>query len=279
MEMFIVCGRSGRHIMQKKVKLGVIGGGFMAQAIVNGAVRKKFLAADQVIVSAPDEARRMVFAELGAKLAANNRDAAASCEFLLIAVKPQAFASVAEELRGEPLPVLISIMAGKTKASVKRATGAEKVARIMPNLPCAVGAGMAGTDCSDLLPEERAFVHGLFCSVGEAAEVREDLLDAVTGVSGSGPAYVYLFLQSLILAGVEQGMTEAQARQFAIQTVSGGVEMAKTSDKSLEELIAAVSSKGGTTLAALDSFRRDDFTGCVRRAVDAAVRRAKELSE
>ena len=265
--------------MEKKVKLGVIGGGFMAQAIIKGAVEKKFLAGEQILVSEPDISRRAFFKDLGVNLAANNREVAESCEYLLLAVKPQVFPAVAEELRGTALPVLISIMAGKTKDAIKRATCADKVARVMPNLPCSVGAGMAGTDCSDLSAEGGAFVRGLFEAVGEAEEVGEKLLDAVTGVSGSGPAYVYLFLQSLIHAGVKHGMTEEQAKKFALQTVEGGVRMAKTSDKSLEELIAAVSSKGGTTIAALDSFRKDDFEGSVERAVDAAVRRAGELSE
>lgn len=265
--------------MEKKVKLGVIGGGFMAQAIIKGAVEKKFLAEDQILVSEPDVSRRAFFKDLGVNLAANNREVAESCEYLLLAVKPQVFPAVAEELRGTALPILISIMAGKTKDAIKRATDADKVARIMPNLPCSVGAGMAGTDCSDLSAEGGAFVRGLFEAVGEAEEVGEKLLDAVTGVSGSGPAYVYLFLLSLIHAGVKHGMTEEQAKKFALQTVEGGARMAKTSEKSLEELIAAVSSKGGTTIAALDSFRKDDFEGIVERAVDAAVRRAGELSE
>ena len=265
--------------MGKKVKLGVIGGGFMAQAIIKGAVEKKFLAGEQILVSEPDVSRRAFFKDLGVNLAANNREVAESCEYLLLAVKPQVFSAVAEELRGTALPVLISIMAGKTRDAIKRATGADKVARIMPNLPCSVGEGMAGTDCSDLSAEGGAFVRGLFEAVGEAEEVGEKLLDAVTGVSGSGPAYMYLFLLSLIHAGVKHGMTEEQAKKFALQTVEGGVRMAKTSDKSLEELIAAVSSKGGTTIAALDSFRKDDFEGSVERAVDAAVRRAGELSE
>lgn len=264
--------------MKNRVKLGVIGGGFMAQAIVQGAIGKGFLAADEIVVAEPDAARRAFFADLGVSVTEDDA-LAAQAEYLLLAVKPQIFPEVARQLCEKGLPVLISIMAGKTKAAIKRATGAEKVARIMPNLPCSVGAGMAGMDCSDLSPEERAFVHGLFASVGEAEEVSEALLDAVTGISGSGPAYVYLFLLSLVRAGVRHGMTEAQAKKFALQTVEGGVAMAKSSEKSLEALIQAVSSKGGTTVAALESFRKDDFEGSVLRAVDAAVRRAGELSE
>ena len=265
--------------MEKRATLGVIGAGFMANAIIGGAIAKKFLFPEEILVSEPDETLRSALAARGVRIASDNRTAAASCDYLLLSVKPQVFPAVARELEGTELPVLISIMAGKTRAAIARATGAKKVARVMPNLPCSVGAGMSGTDCSALSPREAAFVQGLFGAVGEVAEVGESLLDAVTAVSGSGPAYVYLFLLSLVHAGIKEGMTEDQAKKFAFQTVEGGMKMAKTSDKSLEELIAAVSSKGGTTVAALDSFKRDGFEESVLRAVNAAVRRAKELSE
>ena len=265
--------------MKKRKTLGVIGGGTMAQAIVRGAIATKYLAADEIVVSEPDEVRRAQCSALGTAVTADNAEAAASCRYLLIAVKPQAFPAVAQTLCGKELPVLISIMAGKTIDYIKRTTGAKKVARVMPNLPCAVGAGMAGLDTADCSDEESRFVRGLFCAVGAAEEVGERLLDAVTGISGSGPAYVYLFLRALIRAGEAQGMTPQQAKTFALQTVEGGVKMAKTSENSLDELIAAVSSKGGTTLAALESFRKDGFEESVARAVDAAVKRSKELSE
>lgn len=262
----------------KKI-LGVIGGGFMAHAIVAGAIGQRFLKAEQIFVSEPDAERRRGFELLGVEAEDNNRKAAACSDYLLVSVKPQVFPSVAAALQGERIPVVISIMAGKTKTSVACALSADKVARVMPNLPCSVGAGMAGIDSSGLSAAEKEFVFGLFSSVGEALEVDESLLNAVTGVSGSGPAYVYLFLRSLISAGVAQGLSESQARTLALQTVEGGVRMAKTSGRTLDELIGAVSSKGGTTVAALDSFAYDDFEGSVIRAVDAAVRRAEELSE
>lgn len=265
--------------MQKRVTLGVIGGGFMAQAIVKGAILKKYLRADEILVSEPDAGRRTVFSDLGIGVCCDNCEAAESCDYLLLAVKPQVFPVVAEEIKRNALPVLISIMAGKTRERIRHATGAQKIARIMPNLPCSVGAGMAGMDTSWLSESEATFVRGLFQAVGEVVEVKEDLLNAVTGVSGSGPAYVYLFYRSLVQAGVSQGLNEEQAAKLTAQTIIGGMEMLRVSGKSPDELIAAVSSKGGTTLAALDSFAKDDFSGSVERAVAAAVQRAKELSE
>lgn len=265
--------------MQKRVTLGVIGGGFMAQAIVKGAILRKYLRPDEILVSEPDAARRTIFSDLGVNVCCDNIDTAKACDYLLLAVKPQVFPVVAEEIKGAKLPVLISIMAGKTRVWIRHVTGAQKIARIMPNLPCSVGAGMAGMDTSWLSESEAVFVRGLFQAVGEVVEVEEGLLNAVTGVSGSGPAYVYLFYRSLVQAGISQGLSEEQAAKLASQTIVGGMEMLRVSGKSPDELIAAVSSKGGTTLAALDSFSKDDFSGSVERAVAAAVQRAKELSE
>ena len=138
---------------------------------------------------------------------------------------------------------------------------------------------MTAVDASELDEAGRNFVLGLFLSVGEVIETEEGQLNAVTAVSGSGPAYIYLFLRALIHAGEEQGLRREQAEQLAFQTMAGGLSMARTSGRSLDDLIAAVSSKGGTTVAALKSFEKDGFEAAVARAVDAAAKRARELSE
>ncbi len=270
----------GNYQSEKTYLLGVIGGGVMARAIICGAAQAGVFAPDKVCICEPDEAKRAAFGREGFHTTTNARSLAENCNYLLFAVKPQVFPAVAEDLRGASLPVLISIMAGKTKRAVRTALNAEaKIARVMPNLPCCVGEGMAGVDVSELSEEEKTFVLGLFSAVGKAVEVPEERLDAVTGVSGSGPAYVYLFLRSLVKAGMEQGLTEEQANALALQTVKGGAAYAEQSGKSYDELIAAVSSKGGTTVAALSSFEADGFESAVSRAVSAAVKRAKELSE
>lgn len=264
--------------MKNRKILGVIGGGFMARAILAGAFEKGLFSEDDILVCDPSEECRAYFSKRGIAVSDNNRDAL-DCQYLLLSVKPQTFPAVAQELQGSKMPVTISIMAGKTKAGIRRATGVEKIARVMPNLPCSVGAGMTAVDASELSEEERAFVLGLFFSVGEVIETEESLLDAVTAVSGSGPAYIYLFLRALIDAGVGQGLRREQAETLAFQTMAGGLTMARTSGKTLDELIAAVSSKGGTTVAALESFQKDGFVQSVSHAVDAAAKRARELSE
>lgn len=264
---------------QKQFTLGVIGGGTMAQAIVQGAVSSHFLSADDIVVSDPNSERRNYFSNLGVTVTDDNSALARSCRYLLLAVKPQDHKTVANEIRGSNPPVLVSIMAGVSKNTLHRAFHAQTIARVMPNLPCRIQKGMAGIDASELRADEADFVFGLFSVIGKTLSVKEEQLNAVTGISGSGPAYVYLFLKALTEAGKAHGLKEAQASELAIQTVKGGVFMAEQTTQTLDELIAAVSSKGGTTLAALESFQRDDFTGAVLRAVTACVNRAEELSE
>ena len=128
--------------------------------------------------------------------------------------------------------------------------------------------------------DDCAFIHSVFDNVGNVLDVAEDKLNAVTGISGSGPAYVYMFIDGLVRAGMRQGLTEDEAKTLAVNTVAGGAEMvAHAEDKTLDELISAVCSKGGTTIQAVDSFRREDLYGIIDRAVAACVRRAEELSE
>ncbi len=261
-----------------KYKLGVIGCGFMAQAVLFGAIECGFLMPEEIIVSDPDEEKRRAFSRKGMQTADDNRTVAQNCRFLFFAVKPQSFDAVADDLKGVEVPVALSIMAGKSKRFIHNAVSCGAVARIMPNLPCAVGEGITAIDVSELDPDAKDFVFGLFGSVGKTVSADESELNAVTGISGSGPAYVYLFLKSLAQAGIAQGLSEEKAVSLALQTVKGGVAMAEQTEKSFDELIAAVSSKGGTTVAALESFARDDFAGSVNRAVNACVKRAEELS-
>lgn len=265
--------------MKKNYTMGVIGGGFMARAILAGAMAKGILTADEILVCDPSEESRAYFSKSGIDVSAENIDAVRQASYLLFSIKPQTFPKVAEALRGERFPVVISIMAGKTKSGIRAATGAERIARVMPNLPCSIGAGMTAVDTSELTDDARNFVLGLFLSVGEVIETTEDQLNAVTAVSGSGPAYIYLFLRAFIAAAQEQGLRRDQAETLVFQTMEGGLAMAKTSGKTLDELIAAVSSKGGTTVAALQSFQNDRFEQSISRAVAAAAKRAGELSE
>ena len=270
--------------MKKQFKLGVIGCGFMARSILRGAILSDFLRSKKVIVSDTDmDKLQSVNDELGVFFTQDNRYVAENSEFLLFAIKPQNFAQVAQELEGICPNKVISIMAGVKKATIKNALGVGliKVARCMPNLPCAIGSGMMGLDMGDFNrePNDTEFIDMLFSSMGQVLSVTEDKLDAVTGISGSGSAYVFMFIDSLIDAGVKQGLTKDEATTLAIQTVLGGAEMAGHSDKPLSELIMNVCSKGGTTIEAIKVLEQNNFRGIVSDAVDACVKRSKELSD
>lgn len=269
--------------MKKRYKLGVIGCGFMASAILKGVVFSEFLSGKKVIVSDPDEAKlRDVEDELGVYTTTSNKEVARESEFVLFAVKPQTFSDVASELKEICPEKVISIMAGVKRTTIKNALGVGiiKVARCMPNLPCSIGSGMMGVDMSDFNSDndDTEFITKLFDCLGTVMSISEDKLDAVTGISGSGPAYVFMFIDALTDAGVKQGLTRDQAETLAVQTVYGSAEMVMNSDKPLPELIMSVCSKGGTTIEAVKVLESGNFRGVVSDAVDACVARSKELS-
>lgn len=268
--------------MKKQYKLGVIGGGFMAQAVLKGAIKSNFIKAEQILVADVSKAALEKLAYLNVNTTTDSKDVAENCEFVFLSVKPQNFCDVADNLQGANIEKVISIMAGVKKDKIKSALGDNniKVARAMPNLPCSVGKGMTAVDVSDFsLDSDRDFISSLFNNIGNLLITQEEKLNAVTGISGSGPAYVYMFIEGLIKAGVVQGLTEDEAKLLAVSTVAGGAEMVfKSQDKTLDELISAVCSKGGTTIQAVDSFKNDDLYSVIDRAVSACVKRAEELS-
>jgi pyrroline-5-carboxylate reductase len=271
--------------MKKQFKLGVIGCGFMGNAILKGVVLSEFLRGKKIIVSDfnQDKLDEVNFT-LGVNVTTDNKYVAENSEFVLFAVKPQTFPDVAKSLEGYCPEKVISIMAGVKKAYIKNSLGVGliKVARCMPNLPCAIGSGMMGIDMTDFNrnPDDTEFITNLFGNLGQVLSITEDKLDAVTGISGSGPAYVFMFIDSLIDAGVKQGLTKDEAKTLALQTVIGGAEMVEQEEeRTLPELIKSVCSKGGTTIEAIKVFEENNFRGTIISAVDACVKRSKELSE
>lgn len=261
----------------KKYRLGVIGSGEMAHAIVEGAIKAGVVAPEQVICSARHESSLEKMRLLGTAVTLNNKEAANS-EFVLFSVRPQDFAEAAKSVFGL-VKIAISVMAGIPSAKISEMLGGCRVARCMPNLPCRIGYGMSAVDVSAFSEEEGAFLLALFGSRGKAIAVPEAKLHAVTGISGSGPAYVYLFIQCLAAAGVEHGLTEEEARILAIQTVIGGAKMAESSDLPLETLVNSVCSKGGTTIQAVECFQREGLSEIVSHAVSACVKRSEELAQ
>ncbi len=263
-----------------KFKLGVIGCGFMAQAILDGILKNQLISPADLIVSDPVDGKLQKYREIGCRTAKDNRAVAGNSEFLLFAVKPQHLSACLREIEGESVKKIISILAGTKKEAFRKVFPDAAVARCMPNTPCSIGCGAVGLDVEEFSEKDRSFLASLFSALGEVVFLPESKLNAVTGISGSGPAYVYLFTDALIKAGVREGLKEEDARKLAVATVIGGGEMMRRhADIPLEQLISSVCSKGGTTLAAIDALRKNGLENALTAGVSAAVRRGEELEK
>ena len=264
--------------MQNKYTLGVIGAGNMAYAIVGGIINGGILKPSDIAISDIDAQKLKAFAKLGVYTQTDNVSLSVNCENLLFAVKPQIAQTVFNEIESSVTAnTVISIMAGITLSKLKAALGNRNYARIMPNTPALVGKGMSAIAFSENFYSD--FVMNIFRSVGEAIQLDESRFDAVTSLSGSGPAYVYTFIKALIDGGMSGGLDFETSEQLALQTVLGAVEMIKTSDKPINELIDAVCSKGGTTIQAIDSFREDGLENIIKNGMNKCLNRSVELSK
>ena len=264
--------------MKKKFKLGVIGCGFMASAIINGAINSKILTADEIIVSDVNQSSLSKMAQNGVNTTMDNTVLVSNSDFVLFAVKPQSLNEVLAGIKGVDVKKIISIMAGVKKGRIRNAFPDAKIARCMPNTPCAIGCGAIGLDVSEFIDQDREFVVTLLSSLAKVVCVDEDKLNAVTGVSGSAPAYFYLFLKGIIDAGVKQGLSYEDARLLATNTMIGAGKMVLINEsKSLDDLINAVCSKGGTTIEAVNTYNQSNLSEITDKAIDACIKRASEL--
>ena len=265
--------------IEKKFKLGVVGAGFMSTAIVKGVILSKVLKPSQIIVSDLNQVALDKMATNGVKVSSNSLELVNNAEFVLFAVKPQNIDDVLNVIQDCVCDKLISIMAGVKKDKIKKVFPNAKVARCMPNTPCSIGEGAIGLDISDYnLPEDIEFIKNLLNVLGEVVIVEENKLNAVTGVSGSSPAYFYLFLKGIIESGVKQGLSYEQAKMLATNTMIGAGKMVMSNqDKSLDDLINAVCSKGGTTIEAVKVLEQQGLLDITDKAIDACVKRAVEL--
>lgn len=263
--------------MEKKFTLGIIGAGNMASAILGGILRGGLLKADRIAVSDRDGEKLAVMAQNGVFTTADNKEIAAESEYVMFAVKPQVAPAVFEEISSVlAANTVVSIMAGISISKLRSALGVRNFARVMPNTPALVGEGMSAVAFSDGYRSQ--FVLDVFGSVGKVAELDEKLFDAVTSLSGSGPAYVYMFIKALIEGGVQGGLDYPTARLLAVETVRGAAKMvAASGGKSVDELIDAVCSKGGTTIQAVESYRADGLEDIVVKGMTKCRKRSEEL--
>jgi len=272
--------------MHTQYEIGVIGAGNAAEGIVDGILRQSVLLDDRIIASDPAEVRRELFRNrFHIAVTDDNRRVVENSYILILSVKPQVFREVckgfADLVRDDH--VLVSIMAGVSTATIEAQFPNVKVrvVRAMPNLPIHVGAGVAGvhpgknaTD-ADLLRAQRIFDAGGRCIVIDD----ESLMDAVTAVSGSGPAYFYYFTEAITAAGVAAGLSHRQASLLAKHTCFGAARMMLESDDSPAELREKVTSPGGTTQAALESMNRLKVSDHIQESVLAALHRSQELGQ
>ena len=265
--------------MKKKFKLGVIGAGFMSNAIVGGVISSGVLSPEQIIVSDISETAVEKIHKKGVTVTMDNLYLSDNAEFVMFAVKPQTISSVLKEIKNTTCKKFISIMAGIKKDKIKNELNDISVARCMPNTPCSIGYGAIAIDLTDYKDlSDKEFIKNIFKSLAVLVEVPESKLNAVTGISGSSPAYFYLFLKCIIDSGVKNGLTENEAKTLAVNTMIGSGKMVlNNSDKSLDELINAVCSKGGTTIEAVKIFNEMELAGITDKAIDACIKRSFEL--
>jgi pyrroline-5-carboxylate reductase len=263
------------------IKLGAIGGGVMGSAILSRLLDRGVYHRSEILVSEPSlQQRESLHREYGVQVTGDNNLAAAA-PVLLLAIKPQIFDRVVADLvRPIPARLVLSILAGVSIERLERAFPDRAIVRAMPNTPATVGAAMtaiaagASVDESDL-----AVATQIFQAIGEVATVPESLMDAVTGLSGSGPAYVAIAIEALSDGGVAAGLPRAIADRLALQTVLGTAQLLKLSDLHPAQLKDRVTSPGGTTIAGVSQLERSGFRSALIEAVIVAAERSQALGK
>jgi pyrroline-5-carboxylate reductase len=262
------------------VKLGIIGGGVMGEALLSRLVQQQIYPPDQILVSDPQRSRQdFLSKEYRIGVTADNQAVVSDSQVLLLAVKPQLFKTVTANLK--PVlkkQVVISILAGTTLSQLEAAFPGQPVIRAMPNTPARVGAGMTAIAPGQYTqPSHLELAQQIFRAVGEVVEVSEAQMDAVTGLSGSGPGYVAVMIEALTDGGVAAGLPRAIAAQLALQTVRGTAELLQTTGMHPAELKDGVTSPGGTTITGIAHLEKAGFRSALIEAVVAAYRRSQQL--
>jgi pyrroline-5-carboxylate reductase len=270
--------------MSDSIEIAFAGAGQMGEALIKGLVQVEFYRPEQILAAdVLDERQAHMQSTYGIQVTSNCADLPARCRNLVLAVKPQDVDAVVTEWSpnvGEE-HLIMSIAAGISVGHLERRLRSRvRVIRVMPNTPSLLQMG-----CSAVAPglyADRADIdlaHAIFSAVGKVVEVDNKLMDAITGLSGTGPAYIYIFAEALIDAGVRMGIPRPIAKTLVIQTMKGAAEMIDTTGNHPAALRDQVASPGGTTLAAMAVLDRGGFRALVYDAVEAAAQRSKELGE
>eukprot|EP00850_Spirogloea_muscicola_P002421 SM000009S23550 [mRNA] locus=s9:650738:653293:- [translate_table: standard] len=266
-------------------KLGFIGAGQMAEALAKGLMKANVMKGDQMAATDPSQARLDIFRDCGALALEKSEEVVKWCDVVILAVKPWIVQSVLQQLRDTHVltnrQLVISIAAGVTLAHLQEWAGAHaRVVRVMPNTPCFVGETAAAmSPGKNATEEDAALVQAIFEAVGKIHSIDEKLLDAVTGLSGSGPAYVFIAIEALADGGVAAGLPREVALSLAAQTVLGSAKMVLDSGKHPGQLKDSVASPGGTTIAGIHELEKGGFRASIINAVLAATARSKEMGK
>jgi pyrroline-5-carboxylate reductase len=268
---------------EARKKIGFIGAGNMGEALIKGLLGSKLFAAEDIVFTdVSPERSDYVASRYGIGQVESNRRLSRLSDVIIIAVKPQVIESVLAELkesdgRGEKL--FVSIAAGIKIAMLEDFLGSVPIVRVMPNTPALVGRGMSVLSYNQRVAnEDREVVKTIFASVGDTLDIDEKLMDAVTAISGSGPAYFFYLIEALVDAGREQDLDEDLATKLAISTGCGSMELLRATQRKPAELRQMVSSKGGTTEAAIRFFDENGMKGIIGGGVKRAVARSLELA-
>lgn len=264
------------------IPIGFLGAGQMATALAKGWLGSGLLDAERSTAADPYAAATQLFrTKTGLTTAASNRDVLTQTDVLVLAVKPQILPNLLEEIRPhlEPRHLLISIAAGVQIREFEARLGSQtRIVRVMPNTPALLGASAAGYSANAAATaDDLALVGRLFSAVGVAYALPEGQLDAVTGLSGSGPAFVYVLIEAMADGGVRMGLPREVALKLAAQTVLGSARMVLETGQHPGQLKDAVASPGGTTIAGLHALERGGLRASIMDAIEAATLRATEL--
>ena len=275
----------GVKATMKLMKLGIIGGGMMAEAIASRLLNQKIYAPEQVFVSEPNADRQALWRDrYGVAVTTDNAALVNTSEVILLAIKPQILPLVSAALKTVAAPaegqVIVSILAGTPIATLEAAFPDRAVIRVMPNTPATVGGGISALAWGSQVSEaDRDVARCLLGAVGEVVEVPETQLDAVTGLSGSGPGYVALIVEALTDGGVAVGLARPIAAKLAVQTVLGTGQLLAETGLHPAELKDRVTSPGGTTIAGIAALEAAGLRSALIAAVQAATARSRELGQ
>ena len=267
-----------------KEKIGFIGGGKMGEALINGILRAGLSSSDKIMVSDVDKKRLQILEkEAGIKTTQDNKKITSDSDIIILAVKPNMMGNILDELNSEITSkhLIISIAAGIPLSFMESSLNEGcRVVRVMPNTPCLVGETAAGYALGkNATQADGKLVGQLLDAVGKSFLLEEKHLDAVTGLSGSGPAFIYVVIEALADGGVKMGLPRDVANTLAAQTAFGAAKMVLESDTDIGQLRDSVASPGGTTIEGLHALEKGGLTNVLIDAVEAATKKSKSLGE